>query len=115
MDRDEAGTGAPEVEELADIVRRLREDLDLLREAALQRRDELVGRARGFIAEHPFAAVGAGVAIGYLLAGGIFSRATMRIARVGARIYLGRLLRDAVIPGIDVLRGDGTRAPHGTH
>jgi hypothetical protein len=111
MEHAEPGSEAPSIEEIA---ARLRDDLHLLREAAQRRRDELVGWARRAVDEHPFAAVGLGVAAGYVLAGGLFSRVTLRLVGIGARMYFARLVQGAVGPGLDVLvprSGDGAQPP----
>lgn len=78
---------------LGEIGDRFRDDLRSLRDAVSRRREELGRAARGYVEDHPFVAVGVAFAAGYVLAGGLLSRTTFRLARVGARLYLGNLLR----------------------
>ena len=81
---------------IGEIGSRFREDLFALRESALRRRDELLSIAHRYVDEHPFAAVGVAFAAGYVVAGGLLSRTTLRLLRVGARIYLGNLVKGVV-------------------
>jgi hypothetical protein len=81
---------------LSEMTGRIGQDLGLLREAAARRSDELRRAARSFIDEHPYAAVGAAFAVGYLLAGGLFSRFSARTFGFGARLLLGRALKQVL-------------------
>jgi hypothetical protein len=94
----------PSIEEVAE---RVREDLWMLRDAASRRRDELYDRARGFIDQHPLAAVGAAFALGYVLSGALLSRATVRVAVLAGRLFLGRAMRAAAESGVEAVHGNG--------
>lgn len=87
----EGGQGERSLRELGEHVR---DDLMELREAASQRREELLAEVRGRIDEHPLAAVGIAFAAGYLLSGALLSRLTMRVAVFGARWYLTRTMKE---------------------
>ena len=47
---------------------------------------QLIERAFEFTRERPFAAIGAGAALGYVLGGGLFTRTTSRLVAVGAQL-----------------------------
>jgi hypothetical protein len=78
---------------LSEVGDRVREDLDLLHEAVQRQTDQLRQKATGFIHEHPYSAVGAAFGIGFLLSGGLFSKATVRTLSFGTRFFVGRLMR----------------------
>jgi glycine zipper-containing protein DUF883 len=81
---------------LSEVSNKMREDLDLLREAVQRETDHFANEARTYIQQHPYAAVGAAFGVGFLLAGGLFSRATARGISFGARFFLGRAIRQLV-------------------
>jgi hypothetical protein len=81
---------------LSEVSDKMREDFDMLREAVQRETDELTRQARGYIEQHPYAAVGAAFGVGFLLAGGLFSRATARGLSFGGRFLLGRVIRQLV-------------------
>jgi hypothetical protein len=72
---------------------RVRDDLERLREAAERRRAQLLGELQRLVAEHPLGAVAAAFGVGYLLSGALLSRTTARVLGIGARIYLGQMVR----------------------
>ena len=78
---------------MRDLGGKVKDDLSELREAAERRREELLGEASRLVDEHPFLALGAAFGAGYVLSGALFSRLTARLAMVGARAYLGRVLK----------------------
>jgi hypothetical protein len=81
---------------LTEVSHKMREDLSLLREAVQRETDEFTRQARAYIEQHPYAAVGAAFGVGFLLAGGLFSRATARGLSFGARFFLGRVIRQLI-------------------
>jgi len=81
---------------IRDMKERVREDFDLFREAVQRETDEWRNRAYGFVREHPYQAVGAAFGVGFLLAGGLFSRFTGRTLSFGTRFLLGRMVRQLV-------------------
>jgi ElaB/YqjD/DUF883 family membrane-anchored ribosome-binding protein len=86
----------PSIGEIGD---RVREDLALLAEAAVRRRDEIVDGARRFVDERPLTAVGLAFAAGYALSGALVGRFTLRLVGLGARFALGRLVRGLAVDG----------------
>jgi hypothetical protein len=81
---------------LSEVRDKMREDVSLLRDAVQRETDQFARQARDFIEEHPYAAVGAAFGVGFLLAGGLFSRATARGLSFGARFFLGRVIRQLI-------------------
>ena len=92
-DETSAGGTSPSMRDLGGKVK---DDLAELREAADRRRAELLEQARQLMDQHPFLAVGAACGIGYVLSGALFSRLTGRLVLTGARMYLGRMLKDTL-------------------
>ncbi len=101
MERD---NGHPTVEEATS---RMRDDFESLREAAMRRREELVGKLRRFIDDHPFAAVGIAFGVGYVLSGALLSRTTAKLLGVGVKAYLGPMLSSMVKGGLADVVGAG--------
>lgn len=84
---------------------RVRDDLDALRDVFRQRSSEMYSNGRRWVGEHPLAAIGAAFGLGYVLAGGLVSKTTWRVARVGARLYLRRFVGELLGRGIAELIG----------
>jgi hypothetical protein len=63
--------------------------------------NERVARARetvaAFVDEHPLAAVGIAFGTGYVVAGGLVSKMTGRLLKVGTRLALGLIVRQAMV------------------
>jgi hypothetical protein len=78
---------------LAEASDKMRDDFALLREAFQRETDHFAQEARRYVEEHPYASVGAAFGVGFLLAGGLFSRTTARGLSFGARFLLGRVIR----------------------
>jgi hypothetical protein len=76
------------------------EDLDLLRAALSQRREEIWQTVSTFVEEHPYGAMGAAFTTGYVVAGGLFSRATARLLGFGVRFAMGRVVRRLLVDGV---------------
>jgi hypothetical protein len=66
--------------------RRVGESLGELGRALSDRRQGVVEPLAGFIQERPLAAVGIAFGVGYVLAGGLFSRTTGRLLGLGWRL-----------------------------
>jgi hypothetical protein len=81
---------------LSEVRDKMREDLNLFREAVQRESDELLSNARTWVEQHPYAAVGAAFGVGFLLAGGLFSKATARTLGFGTRFVIGRLMRQLI-------------------
>lgn len=81
---------------LSEVRDKVREDLNLFREAVERESNAFLSSARDWIEEHPYAAVGAAMGAGFLVSGGLFSRATTRTLAFGTRFFLGRLLRQLI-------------------
>jgi hypothetical protein len=90
---------------IGDASRRLREDLGDLFTAFTRSKEDLSGRLGGFLHERPIASVAIAFGIGYVLAGGVFSRATSRLLAIGARIYGLKLARNLMGDAIDAQPG----------
>ncbi len=88
--------GDQEHPSLSEVGDKMREDLSELREAVQRETDELARNARSYIEQHPYAAVGAAFGIGFLLAGGLFSRTTARALGFGTRFLVGRMVRQLI-------------------
>lgn len=81
------------------------DDIRRLAETVQQRGGELYEMSRKWVSEHPMAAVGAAFGVGFVLAGGLVSKATLRIAMMGARLYFRRFVGDLVGKGAQELFG----------
>ena len=57
----------------------------------------LVARVLQLTAERPFLAVGAAVATGYVLGGGLLTKATLRLAGLGLRLAVLPLLQQKLV------------------
>jgi len=91
---------------------RLRDDFESLREAAAERRAQLVETVRRFIDQHPFASVGIALGVGYVLSGALLSRTTAKLVGIGVRAYLGPALSSMVRSGL--AEAIGVAVPSGT-
>jgi hypothetical protein len=67
---------------------------------ARRRGEEILERGRELVEQNPIPSVAIAFAVGYLLSGALFSRTTLRLALLGARLYFGPLLRSAVSTGV---------------
>jgi hypothetical protein len=75
---------------------KVREDFDQFREAVQRETEQIRKTANQFIQEHPFYAVGAAFGVGFILSGGLFSKATARTLKFGTRFLMGRLIRNLI-------------------
>ncbi|HEY7957150.1 MAG: hypothetical protein ACHQ17_02920 [Polyangia bacterium] len=112
MDASETDT-EPTLREARD---QLRDDLQLLRDAIGHRAGEVRDTVTGFVEEHPLAAVGCAFGTGFLLSGGLYSRVTSRLLRLGVRLLVGAVAREAIAAGgveliSSVVRGTGPDGP----
>ena len=82
---------APEPPGIGEVASRLREDLGMLRNAIGRERADLEGRLQTLFDTHPLATLAAGFGIGYVLGGGLLSRRTLSLFRLGARVAFGEL------------------------
>lgn len=71
---------------VARAARKVGESLGELGRALSDTREGVVEPLAGFIQERPLAAVGIAFGVGYLLAGGLFSRTTGRLLGIGWRL-----------------------------
>lgn len=100
---------------LAEVRERMREDFSLLGEALRRETSGLRESALALVNQHPYAAMGAAFGVGYLLAGGLFSRATARTLSFGTRFLVGKLLRTALMgAGTSFLMSEQVRRAVGT-
>jgi hypothetical protein len=81
---------------LSEVGEKVRQDFGMFREAVQRETDELTRNARAYVEQHPYAAVGAAFGIGFLLAGGLFSKMTARTLKFGTRFLVGRALRQLI-------------------
>ena len=72
---------------------------------ARQRGEELYSTGRQWVVEHPLPAVAGAFVVGYVLAGGLVSKTTLRLAKMGMRFYLKNFLSDFVGRGAQELFG----------
>ncbi|HEX2573716.1 MAG TPA: hypothetical protein VH877_29470 [Polyangia bacterium] len=96
---DHANSGNPSNQAAHANSGRLQDDLEQLRQAATDRGNELVSNLRSWIEERPLPAVAAAFAVGFVVSGGLFSRMTWRLARLGARTYLRSFMGDVLGQG----------------
>ena len=86
----------PEHPTLSEVGDRLRDDIELVRDAVRRETDDLRRSAFGFVQEHPYSAVAAAFGVGFVLSGGLFSRATAKTVSFGTRFLLGRFLKQLI-------------------
>ena len=79
---------------IGDASRRLRGDLNDLYAAVTRSKDDLGVRLGTYLREQPHAALAIAFGIGYVLGGGLFSRASSRLFGIGARLYGLKLARN---------------------
>ena len=92
---------------LSEMRSRMREDVDLIREAVGRETAELRDTVLKFVDEHPFGAVGAAFGVGFVLAGGLFSRTTARVLGLSTRFVIGRFIEQALVgTGLGMLMPD---------
>jgi hypothetical protein len=80
-----------------EVTSRANDSFTELREELSQRTQEIRDKMHNFVDERPLAAVGVAFGVGYLLSGALFSRATMKVAGMGGRFFLGNALRQLVL------------------
>ena len=86
---------------------RVAADIDQLREAVLQRTGEIRNTVNGFVQEHPYLAVGAAFAAGYVISGALVSRTTGRLLGFGMRFLVGAMVKQAVSgAGLGMIAGN---------
>lgn len=106
------GSQGPRLSELGD---RMREDFSLLGEALRRETQGLRETVSTMVNEHPYATMGAAFGVGFLLAGGLFSRTTARTLSFGTRFLVGKLLRMALMgAGTSFLASEELRRAVGT-
>jgi len=64
-----------------------------------------------FVDEHPLAAVGLAFGAGYVVAGGLVSRTTGRLFKLGTRLALGAVVRQALMQLPAMLLAEREGAP----
>jgi len=74
-------------------------DLAALREELLARTGALRETVAGFVDERPLATVAIAFAVGWLLSGALVSRTTGRFLKLGTRLFLGSLVKQAIAAG----------------
>src|SRR5438045_9474697 len=77
------GRGAPGVGEAARV---LKNDLGAFGNALSDKKSSIVDAVGRFVHERPVGAIGIAFGIGYVLGGGLFSRTTSRVMRIGMRM-----------------------------
>jgi hypothetical protein len=83
---------ATESGNLSEISSRVLDDLGVLRAALSARAEELTQGLFNYTRAHPYLALGVAFSSGYLLAGGLLSRTTAKVVRLGARLAISQLL-----------------------
>lgn len=53
------------------------------------------------VGRNPYAMTGAALAIGYVIGGGLFTPATMRVLRLGTKLAAGPLMRERLIDFVE--------------
>ena len=98
--------GTNETADLHAAGERVAADFDQLREAMLQRTGEIRDTVTGFVQEHPYMAVGAAFAAGYVISGALVSRTTGRLLGFGMRFLVGAMIKQAVSgAGLGIIAG----------
>lgn len=102
------GSGARDVVAQA---RRVGQETAQLRETV---RDAAASMGRkvnvsGFVNDHPYQALGIALGVGYVLGGGLFSRFTGRLVRLGLRFAVLPALKDEVASLLQTAAGLGER------
>jgi hypothetical protein len=94
---------------------RMRDDLSLFGASLRREAEELRETAYRMVNQHPYASLGAAFGVGFLLAGGLFSRTTARTLSLGTRFLVERLLRSALFSvGASLLAFDEPSRAAGT-
>ena len=81
------------------------DDLKSMMETVQQRGSEMLEVGKAWVTEHPLAAIGAAFGVGFVLAGGLVSKTTLRVLKLGARLYFRRFVSDLVGKGAQELFG----------
>jgi len=79
---------------IGEASRRLRGDLGDLYAAVTRSKEDVSARLGTFIRERSYASIAIAFGIGYVLGGGLFSRASSRLLAIGARLYGLKLARN---------------------
>jgi hypothetical protein len=79
---------------LGEASQRIRGDFGDLARLIQRSRDDLTARIGAFVRERPVASVAIAFGIGYVLAGGLFTRTSTRLLGLGARVYGVALARN---------------------
>src|SRR5689334_9099145 len=86
----------PTLDEAGD---QLRGDLEMMRHAVAERTEQIRQTVHTLANEHPFATVGVAFGVGYLLAGGLYSKTTARLLGLGGRFLMGAAVRSVIASG----------------
>lgn len=81
------------------------DDFKSMMETVQQRGSEMLETGKQWVTEHPLAAIGAAFGVGFVLAGGLVSKTTLRVLKLGARLYFRRFVGDLVSKGTQELFG----------
>ena len=71
-------------------------DVENFANVARERGTELAHTGRQWVLDHPIAAVAAAFGVGYVLAGGLVSKTTLRLVQMGAKLYLRKVIGEAL-------------------
>lgn len=97
---------------LREVQEQLIQDLELMRELVTERMIAVRDTISLLVDEHPYGAVAGAFGLGYILAGGLFSRATLKLLRVGGRVLWRTMLRQGLAAtGLNLLTLFGAE-PH---
>jgi hypothetical protein len=83
-----------EPQSIGEASRRLRGDLNDLYGAVTRSKEDLGARLGSYLRERPYGSLAIAFGIGYVLGGGLFSRASSRLLGIGARVYGLKLARN---------------------
>lgn len=97
-----------------DVTKQVSENLNELRASLSERTQEVREAVNSYVTEKPLAAVGIAFGVGYLLSGALFSRASFRVAHLGARVALGGALK-SLLAGVGPGMLFGALAPRDEH
>jgi hypothetical protein len=77
----------------------LRGDIEMVRQVVSEKAGELRDSVHTLANEHPLATVGMAFGVGFLLAGGLYSKTTARLLGLGGRLLVGAAVRSALATG----------------
>ena len=107
--RDETGfnaQGGSKEPRIGESARKVGEGLGELGRALRSSRESLASPAARFIQDQPLAALGLAFGLGYVLGGGMFTKATGRLLGLGWR-FGGMALAKSVLGNLGVSSGEG--------